>query len=851
MVVESAVNDSFLMEMNAISGGINSQHFYTLQSEEVETTEQGQAGLSNSENVTFVDNDIGVTHAAPTPTSSVAQVDGTPDLTLGKYLSRPTLINNVTWTTAATSGQLVAFRPWFEYLNSPPIKKKIDNFGFIRGKLKLKILVNGTPFQYGCVRVCYQPMYGFTGVRIFETGISADAANINYSQLPGIFLHPQANAGGVLELPFFYHKNWLDLTSSSDVLAFGRIEYRIFAPLRVASSGGSTSVSVLCYAWMEDVELMASTNSLSLQSDEYDGDGQISGPASAIGRVASMLSAAPVIGPYARATAIGANAVAGIARIFGYCNPPVIEDVRGVVPLNGPMLASSQISTPVQKLTLDPKQELSLDPRLHGLDGTDELSIKYLTERESLFGVSTWSTSDNTGDAIFNMRVNPNQAQVTSFTGYNRVSHTPLSYLSHMFKNWRGDLIVRVKVVASKFHKGRLKLSFDPISDISLLDPPENTVYTQILDIGECDDVEIRIPYHQATAWLNNTAALENNWNIAGALTPRELNDNGLFTVRVNTRLVAPTSAPVSILFFMRAAENFEFANPTGHIGPEGVGRVPNFYRIQGEDLVNIEPEKMSFGEPTKTDANAYALNFGEKIVSLRDVLHRAVNFDSPIISASSGTPTLLVKSFKHMPYLPGYQPTAFPTNANQIIGTGTTASYAWTNMTHISYISALFVGYRGGVNYFVTPSFGTATSQLNAWFERVTYRDWITTTNRYIDQVVTTGTVSAREKAALQTSGNSGLGGAALHGTNVNNTLSVNIPDNKAFNFSIFNPADAMLGAVEDGTIDQGAVYYCPVTQSGVFQLRTHVSAGVDFTCLYFLCCPTVDYANAYPGVV
>ena len=138
--------------------------------------------------------------------------------------------------------------------------------------------------------------------------------------------------------------------------------------------------------------------------------------------------------------------MAQVARLFGYTNAPVIEDVKMFVPSNGPQLASAHIGTPVQKLTLDPKQELSIDPTVHGCSDQDELSMAFIKGKESYFGLGTWSTSDAVGSLIMNFRVNP--AQLSSALIVNsltqpvaaRAYHTPLSYYGLMFRHWRGGL---------------------------------------------------------------------------------------------------------------------------------------------------------------------------------------------------------------------------------------------------------------------------------------------------------------------------------------------------------------------------------------------------------------------------
>lgn len=58
----------------------------------------------DSENVTFIDNASGVAVSAAPALNHVARVDNTDDLTLGNFLSRPTLIDTSTWTTSDATG---------------------------------------------------------------------------------------------------------------------------------------------------------------------------------------------------------------------------------------------------------------------------------------------------------------------------------------------------------------------------------------------------------------------------------------------------------------------------------------------------------------------------------------------------------------------------------------------------------------------------------------------------------------------------------------------------------------------------------------------------------------------------
>lgn len=793
----------------------------------------------------------------------VALVDGTEDLQLGNFFARPTLIHTYAWTTATTGVKLATFNPWSLLLSSTAIKKKLDNFAFLRGTLHLKTVVNGTPFQYGSIRLCYSPLEGFLGDKMRANPISDQGLLIPFSQQPGYFMTPAANAGGEMTCPFILHKNWLDITNATEVQNMATVRLVMYYPLSLAVTGGTTAVTLQTYAWITDMELMASTSKLSLQGDEYV-EGPISGPATAVANVASQLTTVPIIGRFARATQIGAGALAQVARLFGYTNAPVIEDVKMFVPSNGPQLASAHIGTPVQKLTLDPKQELSIDPTIHGCSDQDELSMAFIKGKESYFGLGTWSTSNAVGDLIMNFRVNP--AQLSSALIVNsltqpvaaRAYHTPLSYYGLLFRHWRGGLKLRLRIVCTKFHKGRLIIQYDPRNDISTSQPAENTVYTHILDVGETDNIEIEIPYHQDVGWLFTDQSITSGWSPSGSLAPVPNVDNGLLTVRVLTALTAPSSGSIAIQGFIRGADDFEYANPVDRIvaQPGSVDTDPSFFDVQGADKVEISPSSICFGTPSKKNENRYGMNYGECITSLRNVLHRYGTVDTvamPDLSINSFH--IVKKALPMMPRTPGYDPAA-ATTANKIIPASGTAPYSYVPMHHVPYIAGSFIGFRGGVNYVFTPD-AQVTSKISD--VRVYRNTHSRTAQANIGTVTSRANSESDSLRALHLNvtdlTQSGLSGMAITATDTNGSLSFNIPDYKRFNFSLVDPRKYIIGNSADDTTIMGATTSLVLRTGNPATtpipgptFHTEMGAGVDFTCLYFLCTPTLDHPIALP---
>lgn len=292
--------------------------------------------------------------------------------------------------------------------NDARIKRKLDNYAFISCDLHVKAVVNSSPFFYGALQMSYEPLPAFSP----NIDSNFDEKIIPLSQRPHIFIYPQSNSGGEMTLPFFYYKNWLELGSASELTAMGSLAFNDFNPLRSANGVANGSVGVTIYAWADNIRITGPTVNLAVQSgderkdDEY-GKGIVSAPASALAYAASWFEDIPLIGKFATATRIGANALSGISTLFGYTNVPVVSDTLPYKSQVFHSIPSACIGDPVDKLTLDPKNELSIDPRTTGMPPTDELDCRYLFSRESFLTNAIWQESDAANANLFWARVTP------------------------------------------------------------------------------------------------------------------------------------------------------------------------------------------------------------------------------------------------------------------------------------------------------------------------------------------------------------------------------------------------------------------------------------------------------------
>lgn len=845
-----------------------------LQSEEIPMESAGEVALTKTETVTFVDATLGDVDIIERANNPIAMADATTDISLQQFLSRPIEIDQRFWSTSDVIGPVGALiSPWYSYLNNTAVKNKLANFAFIRATLNVKTVINGTPFHYGNFRVCYEPSVASdnTGYRTSKIRAPPSGTNnkISLSQLPGYCLDPAGNSGGELKVPMFLHKNWANLNSASEIYRLGRLTYYAYTPLSVASATASSSVAMTTYAWLEDVHLMGSTSSALLQGDEY--DGKVSKPASAVSRIASMLTNVPVIGPFARATSIGAGAVASIAHLFGFTNVPNIDTVAAFVPTAGPHLATSEISVPHQKLTLDPKQELSIDPRIHNIGSEDELVLKHILSKPSVLDVFTWQTSTTTGTVLMNALVGPAlfgrnilQDSVPTTRGY-RVYHTPMSYVSALFKHWRGDIIFSFNIVCSKFHKGRLRVTWDPFGGIATSVPDENTVYTTIIDIGATNNVEFRVPYHQGIAWLVCRGVGQVNYTAGTSLTVDNRFDNGMIALSVLNPLVSPiTPSSVYIVTSVRAAENFEFANPSEGLSADTAE--PSYFPLQG-DSYEIKPQEMPLGDTGATHDERYGLNFGEAIPSLRMLMHRQCL--SETISAFRSSTTWGAwwrKSFSRLPGSFGYDPSSARV-ANNILAAGT-SPFNWFHTTPLAYISWMYGGHRGSTNYTLTAGTDLFPSVSHITVQRFTAS--ALASSKYTSTNTQNGgaTSSARTRFlnAYQSAGNAGVATTHLL---TNGSLQFQFPDYNSTNFAYPDPTYWVNGNVFDQTDQQSVAVDALIKQANTyiannvptvgdgsgqplenFTMNVYCGSGPDFQVLWWLCCPTLDYPLSLPSV-
>lgn len=631
---------------------------------------------------------------------------------LGDFLKRPTLIHEINWVEGTPLvGETIS--PWLLFFNDPAIKRKIDNYAFISCDLHVKIMINSTPFLYGGLIVSYEPLTSH-GYNLIPIG-PGDLPLTELSQAPHVWVLPQLNQGGEMKLPFFYDTDWLELTSAQDLTEMGALHFYEAAALAAANGSAGQTTTIQVYAWAENVKLSGPTFDLSVQSgksvmsgiadaapdmakaatakgfDEYI-KRPVSSIAATVAAMAKPLSSVPVIGSFAKATSIGASAVSKVAALFGWTNPPVIDDVKPVRHVAYHALSSASVSVPADTFTLDPKAELTVDPRTVGLGSEDEMTFAYIGGKESFIGGFTWETTLSPGADLFNLPISPVNYNLETLAGGSQYSFTPACMLSKNFKYWRGDVIVRLKFFCSDYHRGRVRVVWDPKSNLNAAPANTSTSLNRVIDINNENDVEIRIPFNQARHWLEVPEVLLTRYlGTAGSIIgnfydPKYFNGN-LHGYVINNLSAPEPTANIFVGIFVRMAPNFELCVPT-----HGMDATWSYFPPQAGEI------SISGSSKDDTDQHEYDVYMGDPVRSLRTILRRAQpNMSLLTDFSNSATDVHAFFTYQTMafPIFNGYDP-ASPYLANSLSGQAA-SPFFWVQNTPYTLMIPCYKGVRGG----------------------------------------------------------------------------------------------------------------------------------------------------------
>jgi hypothetical protein len=563
-----------------------------------------------------------------------------------EYFSRPVRIYQFSWL-AGNSVSGIKINPWNLFMEAGGVQSRWERFGYFRGKLHVRFLVNGSPYSYGRLFALYEPLYLSND---YDTeGPSGANAKLLRTARHHVLLNPTNSEGADMVLPFFYNMPYASLIFR-DYDLLGQIEFFSLTTLKtINNSPLASNCHISLYAWMEDMEIFGPTTMLP-QSDEY--TGVVSKPASAVASFSKMLSDLPYIGPFARATSMVASGVGAMASLLGYGKPTALE-YEVMQPVAATAMATGVGTDGVHKLTFDPKQELSIDPEIVGIQPDDQMALSTIFRRWCVVGTLDWTTSQTSGSTVDVWEVRPDTL-IGETSG--AVYMPPLAHAANGFTFWRGSIEYKMIVVTSNFHRGRLLVQYDPI-DTPTRTPSTVSDYqstqSHIIDLAQTNELSIRVG--MVGAFWRRVGEGDVFGSTVDTYTNAERLRNGVIRVAVLTPLTGgdgSTNVDVSIIVYARGGPDMEFSVMNDRIATFTLNSKASIQPVGFDEP--LEPQSdmaccnmpapqpstaevwTEFGGPVSSDGRVNVTNIGETVVSLREILKRYC-FERVLTTAPAG----------------------------------------------------------------------------------------------------------------------------------------------------------------------------------------------------------------------
>lgn len=746
---------------------------------------------------------------------------------LAEFCKRPTFLAETVWSSAdLPNSTMLTIDPWSGIIGNAIMRKKFDNYSYFSATLKIKVILNSTPFNYGLAMASYRPWSsGFFNVDEVPQLI----------QRQKVYLKPQSNMGGELTCPFFFNFNQCKI-DLQEISSLGQLKISTLVGLSTVGTS-SAKCNIRIYGWLEDVKLYGPTIT-TVQAKQ----GIVGKTCSAIANVSKVLELTP-LEPYATATGSIATTVGAVADTFGFTNDPNIKAVDPVYISSMPNMATCDISQPLDRLSVDCRNELAVGEKTLGLDTEDQMTVSYVVGKDGLVGAFVWTSAQSSNTLIMQLPVNINVFNNKTINGVYTQYPSPIKYVADSFEFWRGDIIYNIEFVCTKFHKGRVRIRYDPINRGSTTNDSLTAGYNKVIDVGEQNSFQVRVPWMSRLPWLrcDSLMGVDPPYATQPLSSLNDGNTNGVLTVSVETELTSPKDGTPVILFVTaRGAENLEFAAPKQSVKNQYV-TTPQV----GDGILDA-PVELDLTDGTGMfDKETYLQTMGEKIVSLRQLCHRRClwwqqslpNFIDDTVSRYQ-----YIRAFRHFPPFPGYSSGANFLVKSSKTPAGPDAPFNFCNLSLMHRFAAMYSAYRGSINY----SFDLDTSSyISGGLSYAVYRSALLG-DPYDQASALPATVNATIRDMYMGTENENTGTAATNqmtqsGLHINapfycNRRCVQInPNISTSGIDIYASAFNLRTVVPRNK---------PVAtqNASIMMLNTYVGSGHDFQLLYFINTPAVS---------
>jgi hypothetical protein len=490
----------------------------------------------------------------------------------------PYLISTIAWDTTQGYDRTIWRQKIPSILNAvpAPARAMLRTYAYYKADFTLRFQLNSTKFHLGRLVAAWWPM---------DHHIEADIDPwvIQAVNQPHIQLDASESTVAELQIPYQTIYNFLTTNTDLQTDSLGTVTLTVLNKLNV--SGASNSVTVAVYLYSSDVSLH-----VPIEDHTPILNATVEPVIYHAGNVANVPTNPPIDGgssafddlgsaAYKLITSVGASAI-------GLDHPPDPTTMtRGVSKALSSISAGAGIDH-IEVLDTIPLADHQQTPSQRGI-AKDEMNLRQVVKRVSLFNILDWTTSDASGHNLGHWAVSPllvsSSELPTTPVKYN-ICPTFLAYVSQDFCYWKGGIRFRFEVVCTSFHTGRLLIAWIP-NVINYTNTPSmaacSAYPSTIFDLQQRKEFEVVVPYDTTTSW-KKTSNLDPNSvydprrpDMFGAPTSFECY-NGYFVIYVQSKLCAPSNVAqaIQINCYVSGDDDF-YLRALTNVGPKSTIYMP------------------------------------------------------------------------------------------------------------------------------------------------------------------------------------------------------------------------------------------------------------------------------------
>lgn len=509
------------------------------------------------------------------------------------YFERPRLVSSFSVTAAAgLSARYDLNTNTLFGTTFPDGLLKIKGAYGVRFTLVITLQSAHTPFQQGLYALAFQPGITSTATYTMDRTV-VPWTSVN---LPHVRLDLATDTMVTLRVPYVNTYDFIDPTIAN--IPYGTITVNSLLFTRTIT--GSALPTMKLFVSLEDVELIgvapyATTAAVFqaggvLRKEQKAASGLFSKPLSNISTALTYVSKmVPALASFTAPAAFYADVLSGIATIFGYARPissappqPMRLDTTAY---------ENNVDLPAVMQVLGPTSTNTTIPH-PGFAGShaDEMALAYVLQRPCVICVGNLNTSRTHGSCIYNTLVSPSSFWLRTQTGTaisnltfpssptvagvaDAIIPSGLLYFASMFRFWKGGIKFRITFSKTKFHAGRVMLSFIPSYPLvptvpgvqeagytpeiasSLMQPQG---YSQVFDLRDSTIVEFVVPYISMTPFA------------------RFFESIGTFSMSIMDPLIVNASVANTVDYMVEvsASDDFQLSVPCGMRFPNAEKRL-------------------------------------------------------------------------------------------------------------------------------------------------------------------------------------------------------------------------------------------------------------------------------------